>query len=180
MKPPFRREPVDTDGTIGACAKARSTSYVRREAGGARSRALARWIALLLLLLFVVINDVYKTIWIPEIGEKLTTKPARKTERARSIRCRYDEGEVTVGHVPREISKLCCLFMKKGRRLTCTVTGPRRRSTIPVTEGGLEVQCSLSFEGPPELLKKFSKVVNALQLVLFCSVHVQRLYFVRV
>ena len=35
-----------------------------------------------------------------------------------------------------------------------------RRSTI--TEGGLEVPCSLSFEGPPELLKKFSKVVNAL------------------
>ena len=46
--------------------------------------------------------------------------------------------------------------MKKGGRLTCTVTGPRRRSTI--TEGGLEVPCSLSFEGPPELSKKFSKV----------------------
>ena len=45
-------------------------------------------------------------------------------------------------------------------RVTCPVTGPRRRSTI--TEGGLEVPCSLSFEGPPELLKKFSKVVNAL------------------
>ena len=54
-----------------------------------------------------------------------------------------------------------CLFMKKGGRLTCTVTGPRRRCTI-LTEGGLEVPCNLSFEGPPELLKKFSKVVNAL------------------
>ena len=44
-----------------------------------------------------------------------------------------------------------CSFTKKGGRLTCTVTEPRRRSTI--TEGGLEVPCNLlSFEGPPELV----------------------------
>ena len=53
--------------------------------------------------------------------------------------------------------------MKKGGRLTCTVTGPRRRSTI--TEGGLEVPCSLSFKGPPE--RSFEcAVVNP---VLFCT-----------
>ena len=70
------------------------------------------------------------------------------------------KGRLTVGHVPWEISKLCCLFMKKGGKLMSTVTGPHRRSTI--TEGGLEVPCSLSFKGPPDLLKKFSKVVNTL------------------
>ena len=99
---------------------------------------------------------VYKTIWIPEIGEKLITKRERLNEHDRFTVATM-EGRLIVGHVPREISKLCCLFMKKGGRLTCTVTGPRRRSTI--SEGALEV---LSFEGPPELLKKFSKVVNAL------------------
>ena len=104
-------------------------------------------------------HAVYKTVWIPEIGEKLTTKRERLNEHDRFAVATI-KGRLTVGHVPREISKLCCLFMKKGGRLTCTVTGPRRRSTI--TEGGLEVPCSLSFEGPPELLKKFSKVVNAL------------------
>ena len=64
-----------------------------------------------------------------------------------------------IGHVPREISKLCCLFLKKGETLTCTVTGRRRRSEIEA--GGLEIPCDLHFEGSPELVKKFSKVVKA-------------------
>ena len=41
------------------------------------------------------------------------------------------------------------LVYEERGRLTRTVTGPRRRSTI--TEGGLEIPCNLSFEGPPEL-----------------------------
>ena len=64
-----------------------------------------------------------------------------------------------IGHVPREISKLCCLFLKKGGTLTCTVTVRCRRSEIE--EGSLETPCDLHFEGLPELVKKFSKVVKA-------------------
>ena len=94
---------------------------------------------------------VYKAIWTPEIGEKLTTRRDRLNEHDRFV-IAVMKGKLTVGHVSREISKLCCLFMKKGGSLTCTVTGPRRRS--PIEAGGLEIPCSLNFEGPPELLAK--------------------------
>ena len=77
------------------------------------------------------------------------------------------EPSTTVGHVPREISKLCCACLGRKEEGSLALTGPRHCSTI--TEGGLEVPCSLSFEGPPELLKKFSKVVNALYFVLYMS-----------
>ena len=75
------------------------------------------------------------------------------------------EPSTTVGHVPREISKLCCACLGRKEEGSLALTGPRHCSTI--TEGGLDVPCSLSFEGPPELLKKFNKVVNA--LFLFCT-----------
>ena len=43
--------------------------------------------------------------------------------------------------------------------MTCTVTRPRRSSQI--TESTLKVLYILSFEVPPEFVKKNSKVVNA-------------------
>ena len=47
------------------------------------------------------------------------------------------EPSTTVGHVPREISKLCCACLGRKEEGSLALTGPRHCSTI--TEGGLDV-----------------------------------------
>lgn len=54
-------------------------------------------------------------------------------------------GVLTVGHVPREISKVCWYFIGRGGEIGCRITGSRRRSPLP--QGGLEVPCTYKFIG---------------------------------
>ena len=46
-----------------------------------------------------------------------------------------------VGHVPRALSAVCCLFLGKGGTIFCEVTG-RRRFSAGLPQGGLEVPCT--------------------------------------
>ena len=53
--------------------------------------------------------------------------------------------QVTVGHVPRSISRVCWYFIQHDGEITCKITGGRRRSDLP--QGGLEVPCEYNFIG---------------------------------
>ena len=50
-----------------------------------------------------------------------------------------------VGHLPKRISSVCSIFLRKGGSITCTVNGERRYSR-DLTQGGLEIPCLLLFE----------------------------------
>ena len=52
-----------------------------------------------------------------------------------------------VGHVPRHISCICNLFIRKGGLLSCSVTGVRRYSS-DLPQGGLEVLAITRFQEP--------------------------------
>ena len=56
------------------------------------------------------------------------------------------EGTV-VGHVPRRISRVCSLFIRRGGVIRCCVTD-RRRYSSDLPQEGLEIPCLLSFELP--------------------------------
>ena len=102
---------------------------------------------------------VYKDIWNPVLGEVLT--------------CRADIGNVhdpyavvtltaantTVGHVPRNISTVCHLFLRRNGNITCEVTGRRRRS-VDLPQGGLEVPCTLTFIGQSNEISKVKKLTS--------------------
>ena len=60
--------------------------------------------------------------------------------------------QVTVGHVPRSISRVCWYFIQHDGEITCKVTGRRRRSDLP--QGGLEVPCEYNFIGKKKHSKK--------------------------
>ena len=47
---------------------------------------------------------------------------------------------VTVGHVPRSI---CSMFLRRGGRIDCEITGARRYSE-DLPQGGLEIPCKLT------------------------------------
>ena len=51
-----------------------------------------------------------------------------------------DDESLTVGHIPREISRLCWYFLNNDGKITYEVTGNRRHS--PLIQGGLEILCN--------------------------------------
>ena len=50
----------------------------------------------------------------------------------------------TVGHVPRKISAICSIFIRRGGSILCIVKGSRRYSS-DLPQGGLEIPCTLEF-----------------------------------
>ena len=69
---------------------------------------------------------------------------------------------LTVGHLPKEMSKLCWFFIRRGGTITCQVTGSRRRSNLE--QGGLEVPCDMTFKGPTTLVDKLKTVINKVKV----------------
>jgi len=58
-----------------------------------------------------------------------------------------DGNNTIVGHVPRHISPLCSVFIRRGGSITCVVNGPRQYSS-DLPQGGLELPCKLHFSAP--------------------------------
>ena len=61
---------------------------------------------------------------------------------------------VIIGHLPRKLSKLCSLFLRRGASIICTLSGGRRYSH-DLPQGGLEIPCTLHIKHsePQEVLK---------------------------
>ncbi len=68
---------------------------------------------------------VYKDIWAAAIGEELecSREPTNMADRY-AVAVRNEE--TIIGHLPRKISKVCSLFLRRGGSIRCTVTGSRR------------------------------------------------------
>ena len=54
------------------------------------------------------------------------------------------KGGTVVGHIPRKISNICSIFIRKGGSIFCLTTGSRRFSS-DLPQGGLESLYSRSF-----------------------------------
>ena len=91
---------------------------------------------------------VYKDIWeSPTIGDEFICKReiGNPKDPLSVAVMKLIGGENTViGHVPRIISALCSLFIRRGGVLKCRVDGRRRYST-DLPQGGMEIQCKLIF-----------------------------------
>ena len=70
-------------------------------------------------------------------------------------------GGVSVGHLPKRLSKICSLFLRRGGSIHCTVTGGRRFSA-DLPQGGLEIPCNLKFTAEAKLVKKLKQCMKAL------------------
>ena len=90
----------------------------------------------------------YKNIWMnPVIEEQLSYEReignAHDTH-AVAIRKTIDGEIKTVGHVPRRISLICSIFVRRGGSILCIVRGSRQYSS-DLPQGGLEIPCTLEF-----------------------------------
>ena len=71
---------------------------------------------------------IYKEIWESSVGEQLICE-IEETNRHDSHAVAVVKSRTVVGHVPRKISLICTLFLRRtGSSICCEVTGERRYS----------------------------------------------------
>lgn len=100
---------------------------------------------------------VYKDTWQANIGDELecVRQPGNSKDRFAVATLRNN---TIVGHLPKKISTVCSLFLRRGGTIKCLVTGRRRYST-DLQQGGLEVPCRLFFKGDFKIIKKLKKCI---------------------
>ena len=69
---------------------------------------------------------------------------------------------MVVGHIPKKISSVCPLYLRRGRSIICRVTGSRRYSE-DLTQGGLKIPCVLIFKGGVTLTTKACAALHVSQ-----------------
>ena len=85
---------------------------------------------------------IYKLEWNPEIGSTFETEIEDFNIHDRyTVAVKLDND--TVGHIPREISKICHYFLKNGGCINGEVTGKRQKSKVFMK--GLEIPCIYRF-----------------------------------
>ena len=88
---------------------------------------------------------VYWSVWNVTLGEVLYCE--RELNNAMDAFAvavkRQDFSGTTVGHIPRELSRVAWQFLRRGGHMTCMVAGSRRRS--PLIQGGLEIPWIVQF-----------------------------------
>ena len=105
---------------------------------------------------------VYKDIWIASVGEELPCQ-RENGNRADPFAVAVVKNGVTVGHIPRKISSVCSLFLRRNGVMT-VLTTQRRRFSADLPQGGLEIPCVITFEGAGKEIQKVRKLVTAAML----------------
>lgn len=103
---------------------------------------------------------VYKSIWTAEIGETLVTKPEFGNSHDPYALAVVDNNNIIVGHLPRNIAALCHLFLHGNETIIVQITG-KRRFSADLPQGGLELPCSLIFDGETKDILKVKKLLCA-------------------
>ena len=100
----------------------------------------------------------YESVWSVKLGEKLSCVRERGNL--------YDVYAVAImksstvfGHVPRKISSICSVFIRRGGTIHCQATGSRRYSS-DLAQGGLEIPCVLEFFGETKDVHKVGKLAT--------------------
>ena len=76
------------------------------------------------------------------------------------------KGGIIIGYLPKKMSLVCSLFIRKGGNIHCIVTGKRRYST-DLAQGGLDIPWRLIFKGKQDQIKKLQR-----SLKLAIDVHI--------
>ena len=95
---------------------------------------------------------VYQSIWSSSVGEVLSCRQEPRNAEDPFATGVY-KGVTLVGHVPRKISCVFSLFLRRGGVITARVTGSRQYSR-DLPQGGLELPCVYLLEGEANSVEK--------------------------
>ena len=74
-----------------------------------------------------------------------------------------------MGHLPRNISTMCSIFIRHGGIIYSTVSG-RRQYSRDLPQGGMEIPCTLHFAGNERELKKVEQFFSSIPSILAISI----------
>ena len=104
---------------------------------------------------------VYRNIWEAAVGQTLPCQ--REASNAHDLYAvSVTERNTIVGHLPRSISAVCSLFLRRNGTISCEVTGTRHKSSN-LPQGGLEIPCKLIFAGAAREICKVQKLLQLAQ-----------------
>ena len=100
----------------------------------------------------------YKDRWIPVTNKELACqRESGNVYDPYAVAVTKNNG--IVGHVPRKMSAMCSLFLRKGGTISCSITGPRQYSA-DLVQGGMEVPCIYYFGGEDADVGKVEKLLQ--------------------
>ena len=102
---------------------------------------------------------IYKEIWEVVIGECLICEREHTNNHDRYAVAVIKDRTI-VGHLPRRVSRVCSLFLRRGGTIDCIITGQRRYS-LDLPQGGLEIPCKLLFTATAEEIKKVRRLLKS-------------------
>ena len=94
---------------------------------------------------------VYKDIWKPQVSEVLDCKREFNNPEDK-FAVGVTKDDTTVGHVPREFSKVTWNFIKHGGIVTVRITDCKRRHST--TAGGMVIPCQFVYRSGDKMLMK--------------------------
>ena len=105
------------------------------------------------------LHHIYKDRWCPHIDEELDCQQERHNYHD-PFAVSVIKGSVIIGHVPKQISAICYAFLgKHNLSIPCKITGSRRYSH-DLPQGGMEVPCTLTFQGQKVFVEKARKMLT--------------------
>ena len=114
---------------------------------------------------------VYHTVWTPVLGEELECRREfRNVVDRYAVGVHKSDGSL-VGHLPRKISTLCALFLRRGGSINCEVTG-RKQYSRDLPQGGLEIPSILMLQGEKKHVEKLMKLIEHYRIKIEISVFV--------
>ena len=103
-------------------------------------------------------HHISKEFWTPSIDQQLFCEKEEGNPHDPYAVAVLGVDNTVLGHVPRQVSAGCFLFLQQNGRITCKVSGPRQFSA-DLPQGGLEVPCTLTFSGEVKLVEKMKKLI---------------------
>ena len=94
-------------------------------------------------------------IWTAALGEIVDCRREPRNPKDRYA-VSVVKNDTIIGHLPRKVSKVCSLFLRRGGRIQCRVSGSRQFSA-DLPQGGLEIPCTLVFQSSSKELKKIKR-----------------------
>ena len=102
---------------------------------------------------------IYSDIWEASVGEQLPCE-REAGNGADPFAVAVKRSGAVVGHIPRKISSVCSLFLRRNGAMKVEMIGGRRYSA-DLPQGGLEIPCTITFEGVEKDLKKVKRLISA-------------------
>ena len=104
-------------------------------------------------------HHIYKDRWCPHINKEFDCQLEQHNYHD-PFAVSVMKGSVIVGHVPRQISAIYYVFLgKHNSSISCKITGSRRYSH-DLPQGGMEVPCTLTFQGQKDFVEKARKMLT--------------------